>query len=768
MVSIRKTIPLREYIKIVHPQYVYLKLTPTNSIRNYNSDKIAKAIASLHRNLLHRIRKRNNQYFFDVPVKVAYYIYIERSKVEFYFIVPDTHLTLIKEKIGDTWHGITITRVEKIPVFSDKAIKYKLSYAKEDALSLAVDRRTNTLLSSVLNVIDVLEEDDKVGIFYNFLPTSQYSWRTEYQRTIDKWRNNQPIDRQKLSVQYAVKLVLSVLTQLLNTILDSVGSLLGGEAKKQSAVALIDSRPPLSSATLRKKDAQILKTQIAVLSESIDTRRAANSALAVCEAFRSISEDNELTYRRYRGNFDPLKYQLPGVDTIITAPAECQNFISLPGRELLEEHKVIEKIDTYESEVPVELRSGVMFIGTNTYRGKTTKAYLTTDPEYKNLALVIIGPTRAGKTTLLSNLARDAVNHGECTIVFDFCGNCEMSDAISSVFNTDKVLNIDCSNNLQGLGYNEVKHTNNDTFEQYRNAKIQTAQLATLIDSINASDKELSAKMDRYLEAASLVVFVNNGPIKDVFATLQDYRVRHKYIAKVPDNLKVYLDEYIGYLTELDDTNRNGIIVGTKLNLVAGIIDRVNKLKKNANMEMMLKRDCSQNIDLVAELQKSQLITIRVSESEEGFPTAQEKDIICTYWITKIWLALQIRKRMYDAKDRVKVNIIVDELYQVPHTQDFIRSKLSQMAKFNCKMIISCHYLGQIDIIRDELKAANSSYMLISGCDKQNYRELAEELQPYTVEDLLNLKRYHSLNLIKYEKGYAKFITQLPKPINAK
>lgn len=111
------------------------------------------------------------------------------------------------------------------------------------------------------------------------------------------------------------------------------------------------------------------------------------------------------------------------------------------------------------------------------------------------------------------------------------------------------------------------------------------------------------------------------------------------------------------------------------------------------------------------------------------------------------------------------VNLIVDELYQVPHCQEFLRSKISQMAKFACKPIISCHYLNQIEPIRDELKAANSSYMLIAGSDKDNYRELANELHPYTVEDVLSLKTHHSLNLLKTSDGCARFVTKLPPPI---
>jgi hypothetical protein len=55
--------------------------------------------------------------------------------------------------------------------------------------------------------------------------------------------------------------------------------------------------------------------------------------------------------------------------------------------------------------------------------------------------------------------------------------------------------------------------------------------------------------------------------------------------------------------------------------------------------------------------------------------------------------------------------------------------------------------------------------MLISGCDKNNYNELKDELYPFTLEDLMRLPRFHSMNLIKNNDGYGRFITKLPKPI---
>jgi hypothetical protein len=148
---------------------------------------------------------------------------------------------------------------------------------------------------------------------------------------------------------------------------------------------------------------------------------------------------------------------------------------------------------------------------------------------------------------------------------------------------------------------------------------------------------------------------------------------------------------------------------------------------------------------------------------EPKFPTKEERDIATTYWITKIWMALQIRADKFrDKKQRRKVNLVIDEIYQVSNCEKYMTSKLSQIAKFICKPIISCHYINQLTHMRKELRSANTSYMLISGCDKDNYKELKDELYPFTAEDLMNMKPYYSMNYVKCRAGYSRFITELP------
>lgn len=785
-----RSINISRALQIIRPEYIFLRVKPSNSIRNNNTFKLARVIASLYKSVAASILREEEiavrimgkdllmpkSVSVSLPAKLAYFIYFEKQKVEFYFVLPRQHAALLQEKMGDVWPGVTIEEVPELPAFGQKAARYHMAYSKEDALSLAVDRRNNDWLNSAVNVIEAMKEGDRAAVLVNLMPTSQFTWRSSYRATLEKARQGHPVDRNKMGAAYLARMVIMLLISLAQTI----GEVLGSDNKPAAKgpldviMSAINGRGGrVSDATEHKAGALIINTQLVVIAESPDAQRQRSTARSLSQSFDSVSGDNSLMARSLRSEVRINNFSVRGAAVNKMGDEEISNFLALAGREILDRFPFIDKVETQETQVPEDLRHGVMSIGTNRYRGAEQAAYLSDDPEYKNLTLVLIGPTRAGKTTLIGNLSRDAITSGECVVIFDYIKNCELSAEVSALFPTEKTLTIDCGNikTLQGLGYNEVGNSS-DPFIQYDNAKKQTTQLMTLINSINADDTRLSAKMERYLTSAALVVFVSAGSIRDVFNVLQDHTVRHDFIDRVPTAQKDNLAEYIGSLYELDEykeikTKEDGVttsfpqLIGTKEHLITGVIDRLNKLKANTYMEMMLKKTTVGNIDLVTELQRNQLITIRMPETM--FSTDGERDVYTTYWITKLWLALQIRgQRVPDRRQLTKVNIVFDELYQVENTEKFLTEKLSRLAKFAAKPIISCHYLGQLKHIREELRSANASYMLIAGCDKKNYNELKDELYPFEVEDLLNLRRFHSLNLIKSMDGYARFITKLP------
>ncbi|MCI3922510.1 hypothetical protein MO973_19955 [Paenibacillus sp. TRM 82003] len=774
-----RSIPIHEAFRIIKPEYVYLKIKPNNSIRNNGTHKIARAISSLYKNVIENIKREEQRLIkvmgkkFIVPTKISltfnpkvtYFIYMEKKKVEFYFIIPKQHVMFLKEKLSDVWTNVTIEQVEEIPGFRDDATKYQLHYRKEDGLSLATDRRNNDLLNSNLNVVEILEQGDRLGIVYNFIPSSQHGWRHKHRHTIDRAKNGRPVDRNKFGWSYALKMGVTLVDDLMTSISEALSGKKDNKDDNVNILASVLERlngaKSVTESSLKKGNASILSTQIVVMSEIKDPIRERNAAVSLAQSFDAIRDDNELVYKRIKKPFRVTDYSF-GVERNQFSDEEAQNFLCLAGRDVLERFDFIDKVETHETEIPEDLREGVMCIGVNKYRGKEQKAYLSNDREFRNLLTLLIGPTRAGKSNLISHLSIDAIENGECVIIFDFIENCELSDEIARLFPKEKVLEIRCDDfeKMQGLGYNEVG-ISDDTFTQYDNAKRMTSNMLTLVNSINTDESRLSPKMERYLESASLIVFISGGSIRDVFNVLQSHKARSSFLSKVPKQQYDNLDEYMESLRELDDYNKDGELSGTKSNLIVGIIDRLNILKRNTYMELMLKKDTTHNIDLSREMQKNQLITIKMPQSM--FTTDSERDICTTYWITKIWLSLQVRAdRIRDKSKRTKCNLIIDELYQVTNTEKFLTSKLSQMAKFIMKPIVSCHYINQLKFMRDELRSANTSYMLIAGCDQKNYQELKNELYPFTDEDLRNLPRYHSMNYVKCKSGYARFITHLP------
>ena len=740
-------------------EYTCFKIIPHSSTRNYNTNKLAVAIANLYKSKQQLISIKEHKIVRQEPCKFTYIVQLSKAEICFYFICPIQYKELLKSKITEVWQRCKIEECG-VPTIKYNTM-YTAKYEKEDYLSLNVNRVNNNLLNGVLGTTEIMEADDQLTVAYNLVPTSTYGWVHRHDEALDRYKNGDKLSKEKDSKTQLVDFLYKVALWAEDFMCSFVGD--------RNASTQVEIQPHIPSTySIKKKTDKILETQIAILSHSDSNSRSQQNAICVAEAFNYLQGDNRLKYERvFNKPFAVTSTRWKYIPSNKMSAGECHNLLQLPGRELMDEYN-IEHNTVIETCVPADLQSGVMCIGESTYKDTTTKAYVSDDREYKYLTLVVVGPTRAGKTTLIGNLNKNAADAGEVNIVFDWIKACESSTEIQEALSKTggRTLTIDCTKleTMQGLGYNELYTHSTNAFEVYNSAKLQTMQLLTLINSVQVkgADNDLQPQMERFVEAASIIVALQNGPIKDVYGVLQDARMRMKYINLVPENQKENCMEHIQSLLELNELNKAGEITGTKYAKVSSILNRFNKLKQNTYMEFMLKKDCENNINLIDEMQRPQ--TIFIKAPDDAFPTKVEKDLYATYWITKVWAALQKRGCSSNSK-MLKVNLYFDELYQCENCQQFIKEKLSQIAKYRAKCIISCHYINQLKYLRDELRSASCSYMFLQRCDKRNYDEFAEELAPFGLQDLLGLKQHHSLNLMVCDGGYAKFITALPKPI---
>lgn len=778
MINSIKSMKLSDYFELIHPKYTYIKITPDKSIRNYNSTNIAKAISHTWKNLNRRIKKEQKKILFETNFKISYIIDIQNNNASFYFLVPKPLLPILIEKIREIWSRATIEEVEALEKFSDNAVTYQLTYKKEDALSIAVDKKSNEPLNSILNVIDIMKEKDRVTIIYNFLPRPQFGWLKQYDDTMQKIKDKKPIEREKLSTKYILKAAVCGLVNILQDVIDVLNDFLGSSKKTQNKALfevvadVLEEQRFLSAATKRKKELNVINTQIAVVSESNDNTRQENNVLAVCQSYRVLDEDNELTYKKVDTKIDDIeKYQFDKMDVITTSIDECQNFIQVPGRTLLKQFG-IKHIETTENPVPEKLQTGYIQLGKVKCKGDTKISYLEDEYNIGSLPLVINGAQGSGKSTFIANIYRFANSRKEGGVLIDYIKKNELTEEVLRYLPKEDVILLNYSKPecMQGFAFNELSSTikNLSSFEKLKFANLQAQQVLELVNAVNEDNQSLAARMRKYLIAAATVVFsTGESSLKEVVKCLEEWDIRHKYINMLNEEEKSLLEDKIKMLHELDEwsksTKDNPVaeIIGTKESRIDGILDRISLLKEDFSLEYMFNKGAKNNINIAEELEKGKTIIIKMLQDEFS-PHA--KNVITTFFISKIWMATELRGKWNDKPKRSYIT--VDEIFQTQTAMRMLAKKniLPQTRKFGCKFVFSSQFIEQLDVLLDALDGAGASFMLLKGSKEDDFKKFGSKLDGYEYEDLRDMEKFHSLNLIYYSDGYSSFISKLPLP----
>lgn len=258
-----------------------------------------------------------------------------------------------------------------------------------------------------------------------------------------------------------------------------------------------------------------------------------------------------------------------------------------------------------------------------------------------------------------------------------------------------------------------------------------------------------------------MVVFIHPGKtIDDVFQVLRKWQVRNEYIRLAKYSGCYKDDDEIFYdLEELHDRDKDGRIIDTRENLIIGILNRITVFNKNIYVKAMLKAAPNNDIDFAKYIEQGKTVLVRIPQTI--FPDPQIRDTLATYFISRIWLAVQLRQQ---ENNRLS-HLVIDEVHQIPTTANLIKDHITEFRRHRLGTLFTVHYLKQFKALLDAVKSAGASYMLLAGTEKENLRALEEEIKPFTIGEGLNLKPFHSLNIINFGNQYAKFISKLPLPL---
>lgn len=773
-------IPISKYISLIKPIYVYLQILPHKSTKNYDSANISKAIQGLYRAINRRISIESKKLRIETNFKVSYVVDIKKADTSFYFIVPRCYLNIIIEKIREIWPKVDLNIVDKIAEFAENTVYYQLNYKKEDALSIQINKKSNSPLNEILSVMEIMQEEDRITLVYNFLPKSQMFWNKKYTATRKKIDNKQIIEKDKGTIQYKLKAGISFVNYIFSSVFQVLNDFMGEKEEVNTVFTellvtsnILEANKRLSDSTLRKKDKTVLDAQILIAASSTDNIRQNNITHSVCNSFSILDEEggNELISKKVKTNgvINIEDYKFKNVDENTFSVDECQNFIQQPGRTLMKSLG-IKHTEVQEVKVPKELEQGYIPLGEVKCQGNTQMAYIEDKYDTGSLPLIPIGSQGAGKSTFMANYYRFVNARKEGGVIIDFIKNCEMSQEVISYLPKEDVIILDYTkaSDIQGFAFNEFKITGNmTTFEKLELTNKQAQQILTFVDSINA-EQPLQARMRKYLSASANVVFATGeNSLKEVVKCLEDYETRAFYINKLNKEELEFLEDEIKSLNDLDEYSKvtakepDKYVTGTKMDRIDGILDRISLLREDFKLKYMFNKGDKGNIDFAEELEKGKTIIIRMPQ--DSFKK-HSKNVITTFLLSKIWIATEIRGKLN--KQPRPTHICVDEIFQTKTAMKMLSDDeiLPQTRKFGCKFILSCQYTEQINVLIDTLEGAGSSFMLMGGTSEKDFKRFENKLEGFEYEDLRDMQQYSSMNLVRYSKGYSAFISKLPKP----
>ena len=654
--------------------------------------------------------------------------------------------------------NVEIKKVNALPININDCTKYQLSYKLNDVLSLNVDKRNNSLLNANLSVLEILQDDEAVGIFYNFIPMSQKEqnyFKISSQEALNNFRKGINLKKSKNIVDLGV-ISLKFLVDFINGLLNAFLS-----APKNSHNIINPVEKTTSSSTQRKAKSDIIKTQAIICAKSDEKEREKQLCTTTFNTFTSLNGDNELEMEEVKKNIDIYKDDIK-VKYNYTSTLESGKFVNVAGKDIIEQHKNIKHNKLLELRAPKCLEDGEVRIGEVKHKDDKQMTYYSTDEQMKRLGRVLLGPMGAGKDYYMTNMAKDIIKIGRGLIVLDYIDKCQLADNIKAITPIDRLIEINCANpkQLQSFAYDEYKYSDSDREVDKIDICMQKAQQYNmLLDTINDVNSTLTPRMLRYLNASATIVFRVNqySSFKDIIDVLKNPTKRDNIISLLPASAKELLQDEIDDLEELSKRDKKGNIENAD-SKIDGILDRISKLKSSSiYTKLSYISESTNNVDFIKAINEGKVILIKIPAKRFS---KTMRSLLATFFLQKVWIAKE------QGATETQTELFINEIHQSYHCQLLMEDILVECRKFNLTPTLAMHYLSQgTKKLKESILASGSSFLLLSGCDKKAYDELKHyfEKDGYSENDLVELDRYNALCLIKNEETqYSSFVCKLP------
>ena len=811
---------------VVKNKMTTYRITPDFRVSNTKNEIISNTFANLYQPLMKRISLANVNY--RKQAQVHFNIVMEKRDVAFYISFPTQFEELIEGKMKSCWKGCALDEVETtdhLRFNTVNTVGAELRLTDYNVKPVSIDLEDTSHLLSLFQVLRAINHDDKVVINIAIESMSRLDWLSivgdETQlikegkdkivssdfTTIAK-REIGKLGSEVIGLYLEYKLLpVELLLGLMNNSGDELFNIKEGDRLLREQFENEDrrfsgrrfpiddddfdfrrGRRSSNQNSVFKKNSDVFKCKITILSSSEDKQKAHLNLLSVFESFKELNAENEFYIKelKHKNVISRVKeirgYQVTMDNKCILSTKEVAKLIQLPPQKAQKDFK-IKAINTLESDMPMDNFSGDVTMALTKQGGKEYVVYKPLDKSMRSLGWILIGGQNAGKTTCMKRIAYENYKYAnETNFVIDNIEDCKIAKACREVIpNTkryDIKLSYDDTKNIPSFSFNEIScliTDDTDPFRRLTYASDIAEQIQLIIENIS-DDKNggLTDAMVRYLYSASVVAYVKPyAVLQDVFDILRVPTIRDKAIEYAKSTGCFEDDGIFLTLKQLDKVVQESRVIGEDEHgkpikeketyvvnndqAIVGINNRIVMLEKNPYIRKMLKQKPNPNENFLKFIEEG--ISIVISIPQYDFKSKQIRDMISSFYLSRLWLAVQSRK---DNENANVCNIFIDEVYTIPASIQLLDEHVTEFRRHRLPIFTSCHHLGQFKGTLEQFKASGGNYMFLQSTIKETYDIMKEDLSPFTYEDIHALKPHHAIIRQRGVNGYTNYIARIP------
>jgi hypothetical protein len=773
--SFKNIFKTNKLLRIEKYPYRILEVIVDNRMKDKSYTDLVNIIHSTMKDIKKRIVTNKDGIVYTKCQPICFEILYSSSKeITFNFAINELDSLYFKNRLQTILPNATLTfRDDYIDEFKDSSV-YKYEYNKHYMLSL------NTKLSPIQSLLAIkkdLNDNEKILLQTMILPIDS-GWKDGCYNNWTKMRKGCDVTNNNFLIA-----LLDGVSDFINgcvSILDDIIEI-SPKSEKSTFTTAKKLMNEFSSESRTKTNYDGYKVAINSYIKTNDVLQNYNLAKSIETCYKDITLDNEIVMGKKK-TVKKLERKISLINRNIVSSEELATLLKLPDNAMQKRFN-LRNIRINQVDIPEECNKGNLNLGHVVYHGDIKEWYMPLDKNIGCLPLILLTKMGGGKTTLLLNMANGAVKNGEGLVLFDYVKDCQTASALIKMFPDIQIIRFDDIDSLDNFSFPEISIEDTDTpFDKKLKANMIATEVKYLINSMAQDSENMSRIMSKYLVSACKVIFVHkNRNLKDVLDVLENKDIRERFIKKsIDDGLFNKDSREIVTLRELNKETNFQRIQGlldrfsiiTEDTLFCEMLDKINDddnyeeiaINGNGLINEEFLGKVSNNINFVDIMDNQKPVVIMMPQSI--FTNRLQKDILCTYYMSRIRLAMSRRKDV----DKI-CRVIIDEVHQIPQTMNLIKDTIAEPRKFGLSYIMAMHSFSQVKKeLKDILLDIGCHFMLLKGVSESGFNELKPYIgDEFEYPDMKEMDYdYGSLNLINIKNQHRVFMSELPMPLKDK